>query len=1577
MKKHFQHGLAKSMATLNEMCSRRLTKIAVGISLAFSLTPSASAQKLPPEELVLPVMNPPALGTYYMLKDKQGPPYPFDPSFGQLPVYEWKPGVFLVDDSQVDYVSLKNSLGGGGMSLMSVSGPGGFAVGGGLNGGGEANGPSYLGGWTTNAGLKFGPAPIVQGGIFSTWLQDADTNSAYEIYEKLQLSTNGTWQRIAAGQLGQTNFEWWLTASATAFYRAADSIDSDWDGLSDAFEALISHTSPLDEDSDHDGILDGDEDSNLNGIPDLAEYHGLTRAVIYTVDSTAAEGGGGGEFNIRLPFPAPTNGTTIVLHLGGTAGYESDYLLSTQFGYITSEVSFLAGETTKRIFVTAVDDGVQQTRPRTVQLSLASATNYVLDSTPANVSLIDNDLPVVAIFAEDAVAAESTANATNKGLFLIRRYGDVEQQLLVWFDVSGSAQNDVDYTGITPWTYIPAGSDRTTVEITPSFDAAYEGDEDVILTLANPFAAYSIHNVRSAARVVIKDDELPAVTIIVVVDSATEGIDSAVIRVNRSGSLAQPLTVNLALAGSATNGVDFPAIPESVTFPPGVGETNLIIQPLADGVEEMIETFTVTLRGGAGFNIVGTNAATVLLEDNSPTRYTITSVKSASVYSTSPAIDSPAIFEIRRFGHTFAGGSLPYAVYTNTTTGLQEAAGYRVSGDVSGGYIMFPLRSSVARVYFTGGGAAGFNNPGAIHFHVPSVSTNLWPIQLLRKWEYVRLEVLSSVAIEGTTTNGRLRLWRLFASDPVSATFTYSGNAMGPGDPLVIDHNDHNLVSPFTLTIPLNVLAVETNIIASADGYLEGWETMVVRPVLSSTNVSIDPVTPQIVQLREDVADPNTLPGFDSDGDGLPDFWEIAHNLDPLNGDDGHRDGDVDRLINFDEYQAGTNPRLADTNGDGISDLQQTLLQLEHPENYVPISLYVHDKGKVNNGMNCAVCHTTQLKVGDNTLFNPRSSSRQPIEKTFWYEKGHSYPISLQELVAVLPPTTNTIGNPTTTETYTAGLGPGVNGPQAFLVLDPNNKLGTNKPWADFPTNNAASIGTLVVPRIEVTWETFLLGNSPLDHNPNAGGGLRVFPDQLSPTDTESRKGVIVKIQTTPPVPGQRVILRSLDVDDPTPFPDDEDGVIDTNDFGILVQGNDNRGSPNVGTLYETNLTLDVFGQASTIFDVTMQPGDNFRVAAVLDLPGASNHLNALQVNSTLDMYVGSGQEPAEGFIGGLSPMLTVWRKLHLEFDSMTNPPASGPEANFISGSITRVRRNYPVVGRSRISILHSDFPFSPVNQFENGKIDIATIGAFRTIRSISGWGASVMTDVEIDSVPTNNLVGLTVKLYDDDDQYLVNDLLYPSSLNLQSPPLPADSRSGEFIGAITSAYAQAYVRPVDAKDLGLNNQRTIPFKRIAGVGYLTSPFDVGNLELKGKDRPEFWAYSIVVGYEAARNEDGEPDREEVLLGINVDDLVGSPLHGFCVVYIEGNRDKEWGINRVDGSVNQAGFTNHFALTYQQFYLNRLYGTMAHELGHAPGGSVLDHFEKGLMQTGGDPISGKGFSAATIIRFRTALKWTP
>jgi uncharacterized delta-60 repeat protein len=69
---------------------------------------------------------------------------------------------------------------------------------------------------------------------------------------------------------------------------------------------------------------------------------------------------------------------------------------------------------------------------------------------------------------------------------------------------------------------------------------------------------------------------------------------------------------------------------------------------------------------------------------------------------------------------------------------------------------------------------------------------------------------------------------------------------------------------------------------------------------------------------------------LDTDGDEMPDNWEIAHGLNP-NLDDAALDPDIDGLSNLDEYLRSTDPQDSDSEDDGLNDGDEVNIYLTNP----------------------------------------------------------------------------------------------------------------------------------------------------------------------------------------------------------------------------------------------------------------------------------------------------------------------------------------------------------------------------------------------------------------------------------------------------------------------------------------------------------------------------------------------------------------------------------------------------------------------------------------------------------------------
>jgi hypothetical protein len=232
------------------------------------------------------------------------------------------------------------------------------------------------------------------------------------------------------------------------------------------------------------------------------------------------------------------------------------------------------------------------------------------------------------------------------------------------------------------------------------------------------------------------------------------------------------------------------------------------------------------------------------------------------------------------------------------------------------------------------------------------------------------------------------------------------------------------------------------------------------------------------------------------------------------------------------------------------------------------------------------------------------------------------------------------------------------------------------------------------------------------------GGGKRIFAEALTPTgpilnQVKVRATIDPKIQPDPSRAADALMVpvyfRSFDVDDPASCPS---GATDPNlclpdldkDQGSMVA--DNRSSPGQG-----NVLTPIFDvapgttTASTFFQTSSYPGDNYRVVATTSQEWRDT-LSAVQPSTT-----GALDVPEDGK-DGLSDMLTVWRTLHVEIDSMgpvSQEPAA-PERNFIQGTITAIGdvRHVQGVGRRPTKAALLPETTSPPLDLSDGSRDLS-----------------------------------------------------------------------------------------------------------------------------------------------------------------------------------------------------------------------------------------------------------------------------
>lgn len=449
--------------------------------------------------------------------------------------------------------------------------------------------------------------------------------------------------------------------------------------------------------------------------------------------------------------------------------------------------------------------------------------------------------------------------------------------------------------------------------------------------------------------------------------------------------------------------------------------------------------------------------------------------------------------------------------------------------------------------------------------------------------------------------------------------------------------------------------------------------------------------------------------------------------------------------------------------------------------------------------------------------------------------------------------------------------------------------------------------------------------DSPLDANPNPGGGLRIFPEKATPA-AEVKDVVLIRATVTPVIDKAKVYFKKFDVDDPSSNAapvDNEERSFDNRDY---VSGPDS----------DAQLT-NAEGYAEVEFTVSHRPGDNYRAVALCD-PKYFPGMGAKQNDGTLARvhYTGSGSFFPARYI---SPLLTVWRTLHVELDSML--PVV-PEENMIKGNITAL---FGGTGTAADAV-QTDQEECDSDRFENGEFKIGApaeityavdteIIAGSYIFALNGRPAKAIVPLSF-SAEDNDFAGnstmsgtVTEIVRNEPDNPISHTLTLNITANSENPIDWPDFVGGTIsvgggaavaitavdsgaktvtVGALSipfeltdddsatmpylvsldtfvnDAYSEAYVRVFnDGGGTPTRNKQTVPFQ-----AHIPDEcrFDItandiheairlpNAMESDGDRSDGYWIGYALLCYQSAHGEDNDSDAEAAVCGWNVDPIM-------------------------------------------------------------------------------------------------------
>jgi hypothetical protein len=533
-----------------------------------------------------------------MINGVWGPPWPFNPC-SSCPVYAESNDVYVVND------------GGGSFSASALTTSDDLTPPGTNGIGTNYVSPMDLS-YTTNGSL---------------WI-DAYSNDTQNIYLQLHNTTNSLWYQLwSATNLGSPGKDW------------------------TPGQFLIGHS-----------------DTNITQFPDPVPmtsvqtfFRGQQASTVifnywqadaYETNATLGIAAVPGRIDLDC-IPTAADPLTVYYNLGGTARSGTDYT------NLSGVATIPGGQGYVSVYIQPIDPSTLTNPVETAVITVLPNTNYLVspDQNSA-VVYIKSSTTTVSIYSgdnTDAVRPVAPGQPGRDGIINIYRndnFGNVDSPLSVYYQISGTASNGVDYQLLSNSVTFAAGSGLTNVTIVPFAESPPPGTKSVTVTLisTNGYVVDSNNysgtiNIYDQTNIVsVSGDTGPAINLNGPPGAPVQA-DSFYLTRSEPQEFYPETTVYYSMSGDAVNGVDYAALTGTVTFPENEISVSVPIEPISSWTNTSKAVILALLPG---YYVIDTNNAIATNEiDNSSTEVSVSWQQDAvQPYGTNAA--QPGYFTVQR-----------------------------------------------------------------------------------------------------------------------------------------------------------------------------------------------------------------------------------------------------------------------------------------------------------------------------------------------------------------------------------------------------------------------------------------------------------------------------------------------------------------------------------------------------------------------------------------------------------------------------------------------------------------------------------------------------------------------------------------------------------------------------------------------------------------------------------------------------------------------------------------------------------------------------------------------------------------